>query len=92
MTNNIFGSSDKSQTEFKEKVDTHSKALLTVVGRQKDLESSIDLINEKIELLDHNSVKNFKKLFNEVKQVKEDMRDLKLEIRNLNEFNSILCC
>ena len=88
MANSIFSGGDKQQqNEFKEKVDTHSKALLTVVERQKDLENSLDLINEKIELLDHNTIKNVKKVFNDLKTAKDDVRDLKHEIKELKEFN-----
>jgi len=88
MTNNIFGGKDeKSQTEFKEKVDTHSKAILTVIERQKGLESGIDNLNEHLELIDHNSIKNFKKIFNEIKSIKSDVRDLKQEVIELKDFN-----
>jgi len=64
VANNIFGGGkpdEKKQAEVFDKVDTHSKALLTLVQRQKDLESSLDLIHEKFELLDHSSIKNSKK-------------------------------
>lgn len=89
MSNNIFGNKDlQNGEEFREKVDVHSKAILTVVERQKDLESSIDLLDEKIELLDHNSVKNFKKVFSDVKSLRSDMREIKQEIIKIQEFNS----
>ncbi len=88
MTNNIFGGGDeKLQSEFKEKVDTQTKALLGMVQRQKDLESSIDLLDEKIELLDHNSIKNFKKVNQDMKNIKSDLRELKSEIEIIKEFN-----
>jgi dihydroxyacetone kinase-like predicted kinase len=88
MSSNIFGGgAEKAQTEFKEKVDTHSKALITVVERQKDIESSLDLLNEKLELVDHNSIKNFKKLFNDQKTIRSDMRDLKVELENLKDYS-----
>jgi seryl-tRNA synthetase len=86
MSSNIFSSQDKNKEEVKEKVDVHSKALLTVVQRQKDLESSLDILNEKIELLDHNSVKNFKKAFLDMKNLRDDIRDLKSEIENIKEY------
>jgi len=89
MTNNIFSnSSGKDGAEFKEKVDTHSKAILGVISRQKDVESSLDLINEKIELLDHNAIKNFKTVFNDIKSIKSSVRDLKQELESIKEFNS----
>lgn len=88
MGNNIFGGGDKLPDEFKEKVDTHSKALLTVVQQQKDIESNIDLIDEKIELLDHNAIKNFKKIFDQLKDVKAQIRSLKEDMNVLKEFNS----
>jgi predicted nucleic acid-binding Zn-ribbon protein len=86
MSSNIFSSQDKNKEEVREKVDVHSKALLTVVQRQKDLESSLDILNEKIELLDHNSVKNFKKAFLDMKNLRDDIRDLKSEIENIKEY------
>ena len=62
MGNSIFGDSKDQNAESFAKIDTHSKAILTVTQRQKDLESKLDLIDEKIELLDHNSIANIKKL------------------------------
>ncbi len=89
MGGSIFSSdSDKSKIEFEEKVDTHSKAILRVIGQQKDVEASVDLINEKIELLDHNSIKNFKSLINDIKLIKTNLRDLKQEIETIKEFDS----
>ena len=91
MANNIFGNNDnKKADDFTNKVDTHSKAILTVIERQKDIESSLDLMNEKVELVDHNSIKNFKKIFNDIRDVKNDVRELKQEIQKLGEFNSRL--
>lgn len=89
MANNIFGGGEKEQQkEFKEKVDTHSKAILTVVERQKNLENSLDLINEKIELLDHNTIKNVKKVMNDIKTLRSDVRDLKQDLKDLKSFDS----
>lgn len=90
MANNIFGGAkpdEKRQSEVFEKVDTHSKALLTLVQRQKDLESSLDLIHEKFELLDHSSIKKFKKADNDTKSMRDDLRDLKHEIKEIKNFN-----
>ena len=88
MSTNIFGGGDeKAHAEVKEKVDTHSKAILTVVEQQKEIESNFDLLNEKIELLDHNSIKNFKKLNDDIKHIRADLRDLKQEVESLREFN-----
>ena len=88
MSNSIFSNSDKKTGgDFQEKVDTHSKTLVNIIQRQKDLESSLDLFNEKIELLDHNSVKNFKNIFDDVREIKSDFRDLKQEVQHLKDFN-----
>lgn len=89
MGSNIFSGGDeqKKQAEFKEKVDVHSKAILTVVERQKNLESSFDLVNEKIELLDHNSIKQFKKFNTDLKSLREDIRNIKHDIVHIKEFN-----
>lgn len=89
MSSNIFNSgTNKEKTEFKDKVDTHSKAILTVVERQKDLENSLDIVNEKMELIDHNSIKNFKKIFNDINVIRTDLRDLKEEIIDIKDYNS----
>lgn len=88
MSSNIFGNSDKNSDEFKEKVDTHSKGILALTQRQKDLESALDLASEKIELLDHNSILNFKKLRNDVKALSSDILSIKQEIESIKEFNS----
>jgi predicted nucleic acid-binding Zn-ribbon protein len=89
MANSIFGQGGEAKEEetFKSTVDTHSKALLTVVQRQKDLESSVDLLSEKLELLDHNAVKNFKKYNNEMKELRVEIRDLKVSMEQIKEFN-----
>lgn len=87
MAGNIFGADNKSE-EFATKVDTHSKAILTVTQRQKDLEGKLDLIDEKIELLDHNSISNFKKVFNDIKSLRTEILELKEEIKTIKEFDS----
>lgn len=88
MSNNIFNSGDKKSEKFEEKFETHSKSLINVIERQKDLESSLDLASEKLELLDHNSIKNFKKISNDVKHIRDEMHDIKEDIQNLKDFNS----
>jgi len=88
MSNSIFNSNDGKQTEVNDKVDTHSKAILTVTQRQKDLEASIELISEKLNLFDHNSIKNFRKVNQDVKDLRSDVKELKEEITSIKEFNS----
>lgn len=88
MSNSIFGNSAGKEGEFKDKVDTHSKALLTVTQRQKDLESTVDLLSDKLDLLDHNSVGNFKRLNQEIKGVRMEIKELRDEISLMKEFNS----
>ena len=91
MGNNIFGNQagvDKKGDAFQNKVDTHSKAILTVIERQKDIESSLDLLNEKLELVDHNSIKNFKKIFQDIKNLRGDVREVKQELNKIQEFNT----
>ncbi len=87
MGSNIFGNDDKEKHEFNEKVNSHAKAILTVVERQKDLESSLDLLNDKIEMLDHNSVKSFKDISIEIKSIKEDLKEIKFELNSMKEFS-----
>lgn len=87
MAGNLFGGGqDNKGDEFKDKVDVHSKALITATQRIKDLESTQDLMNEKIELLDHNSIKNFKKLFAEQKELRTQILELKQEINKIKDF------
>lgn len=86
---NIFNNTDKKDNkEFLEKVDVHSKAILTVTQRQKDLESSVDLLNDKFEMLDHNSVANFKKVSVDIKNLRDDLHDIKEDIKAIKEFNA----
>lgn len=87
MGKNIFNNQNLTEDKFKEQVDTHSKALINVAQRQKDLESSIDSFEEKIEFLDQNAISNFKKLFEQIKDLKTDIKDLKLSIKKNEEFN-----
>ena len=88
MPTNIFGGNDKNKEAFYDKIDTHSKALLSVTQRQKDLESKIDLADEKIELLDHNSISNFKKITTDIKSLRADILSLRENINSIKEFNS----
>ena len=90
MSNSIFGGEEnkkKNSQEFQSKVDTHSKALVTVTQRQKDIESSLELLTEKIDMIDHNTVKDFKQIHNEQKQLKDEINDIKADIKKLKEFN-----
>ena len=89
MSSNIFsGSGDqKKQDEFNSKVETHSKAILTIIERQKNLESSNDLLNEKIELLDHNMIKQFKQINLDIQSLREEIRDLQSSLVKIKEFN-----
>lgn len=88
MANSIFGDSKTDNTEAFSKIDVHSKAILTVTQRQKDLESKLDIADEKIELLDHNSIASIKKINSDIKSLRTDMRELTSEITDLKSFNS----
>ncbi len=88
MGNSIFGDSKDEHADSFAKIDTHSKAILTVTQRQKDLESKIDLLGEKIELLDHNSIANIKKINSDIKSLRTDMRDLTQDLGDLKSFNA----
>lgn len=88
MSTNIFGNSGNDEhKQFQEKVDTHSKTILSVIQRQKDLESSFDRLGEKFEFLDHNNIENFKKVFNDFKAIKSEIRDIKTDIQKIKEQN-----
>jgi predicted RNase H-like nuclease (RuvC/YqgF family) len=88
MGSSIFGDSKDEHSEAFTKIDTHSKAILIVTQRQKDLESKLDLVSEKIELLDHNSISNIKKINSDIKSLRTDMRDLTTDLEELKSFNS----
>ena len=91
MSSNIFNSGgDEKNKDFANKVDTHSKTLVTIIQRQKDIESLLENIHEKIDLIDHNAVADFKKVFKKTKDVSDDISDLKSEIKKIKEFNEKL--
>ncbi len=89
MSNNIFGGEEhkKNSQEFQSKVDTHSKALITVTQRQKDIENTLELLSEKIDMVDHNTVKDFKQILNEQKQLKDEINDLQGDIQKIKNYN-----
>lgn len=87
MSTNIFGNSTDEHKEVRDKVDTHSKTILSVIQRQKDLESNFDHLSEKFGFLDHNSITNFKKAFLEIKELREDIRQVKTDLNKLKEQN-----
>lgn len=88
MSSSLFGGDDKNfQQTFKEKVDVQSKSILAVISRLKDSENSLDIMSEKIEMLDHNAVANFKKISNDIKSLRQDIRDINEHIAEIKEFN-----
>lgn len=91
MSSNIFNSGgDEKNKDFANKVDTHSKTLVTIIQRQKDIESLLENIHEKIDLIDHNAVTDFKKVFKKTKDVSDDISDLKSEIKKIKDYNEKL--
>ena len=81
-----FGSSENP--DLQSKVDVHSKSLVSVVERQKDLENKIDVIDEKIELLDHNTIREIKKIAVSIKHLRDEIHDIKQDIEVVQEFQS----
>lgn len=82
-----FGSDTSNQSqELQSKVDIHSKSLVSVVERQKDLENKIDIMDEKIELLDHNSIREIKKLSSDIKHLRDEIHDIKADLEQIKEF------
>jgi len=80
----LFSGKDKQQ-EVRQKIDTHSSVILNVVERQKGLESSLDNLKEKVELIDSNAISNFKKQHNDIKSLRSDINDLKRQLESLTE-------
>ena len=87
MTTNIFGGNVKPNEEFQEKVDTHTKTILSIIQRQKDLESNMQSIMEKLEMLDHNHIKTSKVTHVDIKSLREDIKEVKSELSSIKEFN-----
>jgi seryl-tRNA synthetase len=86
MANNLFGNNnEKFEKQFSQKVDSQAKTILKLIERQKNLEENLDLLNEKYQMLDHNSVENFKKYFNKIKEIREEIKNIKLDIENIKE-------
>ncbi len=86
MSSNLFGGGSEKNDNFNAKVDTHSKTLVTVIQRQKDIESQLQSLNEKIDMIDHNAVGDFKKVFAKSKTIKDDISDVKAELEKIKEF------
>ncbi|MFP4402563.1 MAG: hypothetical protein ACLFPL_05030 [Candidatus Nanoarchaeia archaeon] len=85
-----FGS-DSNQNlthELQSKVDTHSKALVSVVERQKNLEEKLEINEDKIELVDHNIIKEMKSIHQDIKHLRDEIHDLKEHIEHIHEFES----
>ena len=82
-----FGGDGSNQSqELQSKVEIHSKSIVSVVERQKDLENKIDIIDEKIELLDHNSIREIKKVANDIKHLRDEIHDIKADMEEIKEF------
>jgi len=90
MDSNIFGNDKKKSQEFNQKFDSQSRIILNLVEKEKNFENSLDLINEKIELLDHNLIKNTKHVISDIKSIREDVMNLKHDISLIKSFNSKL--
>ena len=83
-----FGSDSTPNQDLLQKVDTHSKALVGIIERQKDLESKVEIVDEKIELLDHNIIKEIRTLNQDIKHLRDEMHDMKHTIDLFQEFQS----
>lgn len=84
-----FGSDSTQATQdLQTKIDTHSKALVSIVERQKNLESKVDIADDKIELLDHNVIKEVKSINQDIKHLRDEIHDVKDELEIIKEFQS----
>lgn len=85
-----FGSNSHeiSTQEIMTKVDTHSKALVSIVERQKDLEGKVEITGDKIEMLDHNIIKELRSINQDIKHLRDEIHDLKHEMEMIKEFES----
>ena len=84
---NIFQKSDNSQNNFKDKIDTQTKAILNVIQRQKDIENEIDILSQKADLSSTTTSENSKKFFRDIKNLRDDNLEIKRELQSLKNFN-----
>ena len=84
----VFGSDQTANQDLLQKVDTHSKALVSIIERQKDLESKVEIVDEKVELLDHNIIKEIRTLNQDIKHLRDEIHDLKHSVEMFQEFQS----
>ena len=83
--NSIF-SNKKDDPSLDKKIDTQTKAILTLIQRQKDLESSLDIISQKTELNSNTQSDISKKFFKDMKAMKEDIFELKSRVKKIEDF------
>lgn len=88
MTGSLFSNDNKKNNEtFERKVDNQTKAIFTVVERQKKLESLFENLNEKSDLLEKNITDNDSHSSKNIKSIREELKELKKEIEKLKEFS-----
>jgi seryl-tRNA synthetase len=86
MSGNIFNNNDsKNKEEIFLKIETLSKLILKLTENQKSQEDSLDLLTQKLEIIDKSSVDNFKKYFNEIKNLKQDLKDIRSELEKIKD-------
>ena len=68
-------------------IHTQNNAIFSVVEKQKTLETNLELAEEKINLIDYNSIENFKKIFEEIRDLKKENMPIKENIEEISETN-----
>lgn len=87
MANSIFGNAVKDQVT-QTTSESQGKAVLAVFERQKETENSLDLLKERFDLLDQNSVKNLKQTLTDIKTLRDEVRTLKQEIEKMKDYET----
>ena len=90
MESSIFSKGKDLHEDVQVKVDTHTRALLSVVERQKSLENVIETLQDKVEIIDRGTIETFKKIFDEIKDIHTQILHIREDVTELQEFNKKL--
>jgi len=86
MSSNLF-SGNKEQDDVNKKLALELKTTISLLERQKQLESNVDTLNQKIELLENNFSDLEKSVDKQIKFIKEDIKGVKKDIEILKDFS-----
>jgi len=87
MGGSLFSGGKKEVEEFSKEVNIHAKAIFTLAERQKQIENDYELVNEKLDLLEHNLTEIEKKENKDIKSIREEIKEIKLTLDKLKDFS-----